>query len=508
MAWVIGLDIGTSSTKGLLVDEAGQVVASASHPYELIQPAPGWAEQNPEDWWEATCTVVRKLIQKAGIQPSEVKALGLSGQMHGMVLIDQAGQVVRPPILWCDVRTTAECRAIEEAVGLEDLLQFTGNPALEGFTAPKLVWMQRHEPDALARAETLLLPKDYIRFRLTGERRMEISDAAGSLLFDVRAGTWSEPVLERLGLPPSLLPPVVGSWEVAGQITAEAAEATGLPVGTPVVGGGADNACGALGAGVIDPGQALVSIGTSGVVLSPLSRPPATSDGKLHLFNHALPERWYLMGVMLSVGLSYRWFRDELAPLEKAAGQVTGIDAFELLNREAASAPPGAGGVLFLPYLNGERTPHADPHARGTFFGISSAHRRAHLVRAVMEGITFGLRDSLELMRATGQPVSRLRAIGGGAKSDLWLQIQADILDAVVERPVVDEGPAYGAALLAGVGAGWYRTPHEAAQHVAVQATYEPNPETREVYDETYQLYRDLYPALQPLFPRVAALGG
>ena len=507
MAWVIGLDIGTSSTKGLLVDEEGRVVASASHPYDLLQPAPGWAEQNPEDWWEATCTVIRKLVQQAGIQPSEVKAVGLSGQMHGMVLVDAKGQVVRPPILWCDVRTTDECRAIEGAVGLEALLQHTGNPALEGFTAPKLVWMQRHEPDALAKAQTLLLPKDYIRFRLTGERRMEISDAAGTLLFDVRAGTWSQAVVERLGLSPDLLPPVVGSWEVAGRITAAAAEATGLPEGTPVVGGGADNACGALGAGVIDPGQALVSIGTSGVVLSPLSQPPATSDGKLHLFNHAVPERWYLMGVMLSAGLSYRWFRDELAALEKAAEKVSGVDAFDLLNREAASAPPGSGGVLFLPYLNGERTPHADPHARGTFIGISSAHRRAHLVRAVMEGITFGLRDSLELMRATGQPVSRLRAIGGGAKSDFWLQMQADILNAVVERPVVDEGPAYGAALLAGVGAGWYRSPHEAAQHVAVRATYEPDRKAQEVYEATYQVYRDLYPVLKPIFPRVAALG-
>lgn len=504
MGWVIGLDIGTSATKGLLVDEAGRVAASASHEYPLLQPAPGWAEQNPEDWWAATGAVIRQLLQKAGVKAEDVKALGLSGQMHGMVLVDRAGRVVRPPILWCDVRTTAECRLIEERLGKDRLLEATGNPALEGFTAPKLVWMSRHEPELLASAQTLLLPKDYVRYRLTGERLMERSDAAGTLLFDVRKGTWALEVMELLGLPASLLPDLVDSWEVAGTLTREAAAETGLAPGTPVVGGGADNACGAVGAGVVRPGQALVSIGTSGVVLSPVAAPPDGSDGKLHLFTHAAPDRWYLMGVMLSAGLSYRWFRDELAPLEKAAGQVTGMDSFVLLNHEAAAAPPGAGGVVFLPYLNGERTPHADPAARGVFFGLSSAHRRSHVVRAVMEGITFGLRDSLELMRAAGQPVSTLRAIGGGARSELWLQMQADILEATVERPQVDEGPAYGAALLAGVGAGWFRDAHEAVRHVAVRATYEPDPATREAYARNYRIYRDLYPALKEVFARAA----
>lgn len=503
MSYVIGVDIGTSGTKALVITAEGELVGQATVEYPLHHPQPGWAEQDAEDWWRATCQAIQKARQAAGIKAEEVKGVGLSGQMHGSVLIDREGKVVRPPILWCDTRTTEACRYIEEKVGVTQLLQATGNPALEGFTAPKLVWLAQNEPESLEKAATVFLPKDYINYRLTGEIVTEMSDAAGSLLFNVAAGDWAEDVVDKLGLPSYILPPVKHSWEAIGEITPAAAAATGLLPGIPVAGGGADNACGAVGAGVVEPGQALSSIGSSGVILAPLASPAVSPDGKLHLFNHAAPDRWYLMGVMLAAGLSYQWFRRELGHLEVQQAEAGGRSPYQLMDEAAASVPAGAGGVIFLPYLNGERTPHADANARGVFFGISSAHHRAHLIRAVMEGITYGLRDSVVLMREAGQAIKSLRAIGGGAKSPLWLQMQADIMQAVVEVPRIDEGPAFGAGLLAAVAAGIYKDITEAVKAtVKIRTSYEPDAGLAAIYDRTYEIYRDLYPALRPLFAR------
>ncbi|MGI6543412.1 MAG: xylulokinase [Limnochordia bacterium] len=495
MRYVTGVDVGTSGTKTLLVNETGKVCGTGYATYPLHQEQPGWAEQNPADWWEATCTSIRQALQDAGVSPRAVQAVGVSGQMHGMVCLDKHHQVIRPAILWCDTRTTAACRWITEVVGEAELPAITGNVALEGFTAPKLVWLAKHEPAHLEKTATLLLPKDYINYKLTDQLATDRSDAAGSLLYNVIEKQWALDLVQRLQLPTQILPPVYPSWEAIGRLTEAAALATGLLPGTVVVAGGADNACGAVGAGVLHTGQALSSIGSSGVILTPIEQPPARIDGKLHLFNHAV-DTWYFMGVMLAAGLSYRWARDELG----VAGE-----SYDELNTAAASVAPGAEGVVFLPYLNGERTPHADPHARGVFFGISAVHQRAHLIRAVMEGITYGLRDIIELMRAAGPTIQTLRAIGGGAKSALWLQMQADVLQATVEVPAVDEGPAYGAALLAGVGSGVFSSVFEAVHKtVRVKAEYVPNAAASAAYERSYAVYRRLYPALKETF-RAAA---
>lgn len=391
---------------------------------------------------------------------------------------------------------------MEALVGGRDrLISLTGNPALEGFTAPKLLWVRKHEPEVYGRIRWVLLPKDYVRYRLTGQIATDISDAAGTLLFDVVRRSWSAPVLEALGLNAEWMPDVLESSRVCGHVTEEAARQTGLVAGTPVVAGGADNMCGAVGAGVVEPGQALVSIGSSGVVLVVSEAPVLHPQGIVHTFNHSVPGTWYLMGVMLAAGLSLRWVRDELGHVEQAAARLTGQDAYDLLAQEAAQAPPGCAGLFFLPYLNGERTPHADASARGVWFGLSTAHRRAHLVRSVFEGITYGLRDCLEPIRAMGVAVRQARAIGGGAKSAFWRRLQADVLDVEVARLANDEGPAFGAAVLAGVGTGVFADVVQAARKtVAVVDTVAPDPEAVRHYESQFQFYRSLYPALRERF--------
>jgi xylulokinase len=468
---LVGLDVGTTGVKAVALSRDGDVVALAEHGYPLSTPQPGWAEQDPEDWWHAAEAALAELA----VEP---EAIGLTGQMHGLVALDEHDRVLRPAILWNDQRTGAECREIEERVGAERLLELTGNLALTGFTAPKLLWLRRHEPETYARIRHVLLPKDYVRLRLTGEHATDVTDASGTLLFDVGGRRWSEAVLQALELPPEWLPRALESPETSGE-TAQ---------GTPVAAGAGDQAASAVGVGVHEPGTTAVTIGTSGVVFAPLPEFAPESRGRLHVFCHAVPDRWHAMGVMLSAAGSLRWFRDALAPGEP----------FERLTAEAAEVEPGAEGVLFLPYLSGERTPHADPDARGAFVGLAANHGRGVLVRAVLEGVAYGLRDSLELLAELGERPASARVSGGAARSQLWLQIVASVLGMPLERPTVEEGAAFGAALLAGVAGGVFTTVAEAVQAtVSVRETVEPDPDWSKIYLSGYERFRALYPALR-----------
>jgi xylulokinase len=415
--------------------------------------------------------------------------------------------VIRPSIIWADQRTAAQCAWIDRTVGHDRLIDAIANPALPGFTAPKLIWVREHEPEAYARARTLLLPKDEIRRRLTGTVAMEISDAAGTALFDVAHGRWATQILGDLDVSPSLLPPVVGSTEVAGTITPEVAALTGLGAGTPVVGGGADNACGATGVGVVREGLALVSVGTSGVVLAPSTRPRVDPGLRVHTFSHAVPGLWYLMGVTQAAGLSLRWFRDELAGADVERAARSGQDPYDVMVEAAASVPPGSRGLVWLPYLQGERTPHLDADARAVLFGLSAAHRRADVTRAVLEGVAFSLRDALAIVRDQGIGIGQARLTGGGGRSEVWRQLIADVLGTELALTSSEEGPAFGAALMAGVGAGWWASLPEACDAtIGVTSTVEPDSAVAARYDETYALYRELYPALRPSFQHAARL--
>lgn len=507
MQALLGIDLGTTGVKAaLFAADDGRVLASAFVEYPLYHPHPGWAEQNPAEWWQATITAIRTCLAggvQEGTQASDVRGVGLSGQMHGVVLLDATGQVLRPCIIWADQRSEAQCRWITERVGAQRLIELVSNPALPGFSAPKLQWIRDNEPEIFARAQTMLLPKDYIRYLLTGKTAMEISDAAGTCLLDVKHGVWSREVLEALELNPTLLPPIVASVGVAGTITDEVAALTGLLAGTPVAGGGADNACGAVGNGVVRPGLALVSIGTSGVVLAYSDSPQVDTSGpvpRVHTFNHAVPDAWYLMGVTQGAGLSLRWVRDNIGLPEMAMERWAGVDAYELLSREAAQVPPGSEGLIFLPYLQGERTPHLDAYARGGWIGLTASHTRRHLVRSVLEGVAFSLKDCYAILQEQGIALEQVRATGGGAKSLLWRQIIADVLGVELVTTNATEGPAFGAALLAGVASGVYNSVQQACdQTVHVVERTEPLPAHRSAYDQAYEIYRALYPALKPI---------
>src|SRR5438128_5040983 len=463
----LGLDVGTSAVKAILVSPAGAVTAAATAPLSLETPRPGWAEQDPEAWWQASGTAIRRVLeQRTG---ARVAAVGISGQMHSSVFLDRAGAVIRPALLWCDGRTTAECREIVVRAGGEGRLrEWVCNPALEGFTLPKVLWLRNHEPAAFARLSTVLLAKDFVRLRLTGTVATEPSDASGTLMFDPAGVQWSREMLEAVGLPPSLVPEVAGSSEVLGRVTAQAGALTGLTPGTPVVGGGADNACGAAGVGAISPGDAVSSWGTSGTVLAPAQEPRVDPGLRAHTFCHVLPGVWYVMGVVLSAGGAFAWYRDQLAR------DLTDLDQRDArLVEEAASVPAGADGVTFLPYLQGERTPHRDASLRAAFVGLSLAHSRAHLTRAVLEGVCFALRDSVAILQELGLAPSYLLLTGGGAKSEFIRRLQADIFGLPVTTVNREEGPAYGAALLAAVGAGAFPD-----LRAAVQGTLERAPLT------------------------------
>jgi xylulokinase len=459
---LVGLDVGTTGVKALALSAEGEVVGRAGEEYPLSIPRPEWAEQDPDDW-------VRAAEAALGRLGGEKVRVGLSGQMHGLVALDAQKRVLRPAILWNDQRTGAECAEIEERIGLERLIELTGNRALPGFTAPKLLWLRRHEPEVYERIAHVLLPKDYVRLQLFGELETDVADASGTLLFDVAGRRWSEEVLAELEIPPEWLPPVRESTDVAGA---------------------GDQAAGAVGVGVISPGPVSVVLGTSGVVFAPLSAFSPDPEGRAHVFCHAVPGTWHAMGVMLSAAGSLSWFRTVFAPGEP----------IELLDAEAERWEPGAEGILFLPYLAGERTPHADPHARGAFVGLSLRHDRGALRRAVLEGVAYGLRDSLELLRELGCAVEVGRVSGGGARSALWLKIVSSVLGLSLQRTAVDEGAAYGAALLAGVADGVFADIGEAVNAcVRVQEEIEPDPEWQRVYDEGYGRFRALYPALRPL---------
>lgn len=506
MKHLIGIDIGTTGAKSVLINERGQVLASDLQEYPLSLPRAGWAEQDPEHWVEATVRSLRNLLAKSGVAPRALAGLSFSGQMHGLVCLDDEGRVLRPAILWCDTRTTEECRIIEERVGgRAKLIQLASNPALEGFTLPKLVWVQRHEPEVFARTRTVLLPKDYVRYRLTGKLGMDMSDAAGTLMLDVKGRKWSKAIMAALGLPMALLPPLGESPDIAGAITARAAAETGLPEGLPVAFGGADNTCAAVGNGVIEEGTVAVSIGTSGTVIAPTASPLRDKLGRAHTFNHSVPGLWYVMGVMQAAGLSLKWLRDNFAGLERAMAAETGRDAYEYLTAGAADIPAGAEGLLWLPYLNGERTPHLDANARGVLFGVTARHTKAHVVRAMMEGVAFGLRDSLEIVRSLKIPIREIRITGGGGRSPLWRQIIADVFGQPVVTINVEEGPAFGAAIIAGVGTGVFRDFGKAAGRI-IKVTKETKPIAAHTaaYEKPYRLFGRLYADLREDFAEIS----
>ena len=494
MAHVLGIDVSTTATKAVLIDESGAVVGVGASAYGFNVPRPLWSEQDPELWWDGAVTAIRSVIATTGVPADEVVAIGLTGQMHGAVLLDAAGDVLRPAILWNDQRTATECDAIRDALGPERLIAITGNDALTGFTAPKLVWVRDHEPDIWRRIAHVLLPKDYLRLRLTGEYALDKADGAGTLLFDLAARDWSTEVLDALRIEPAWMPPTWEGPEITGAVTAAAAAATGLRAGTPVVAGGGDQSANAVGVGAVTVGTMALSLGTSGVVFATTDRPLFEPHGRVHAFCHAVPGRWHLMSVMLSAGGSLRWFRDAIVP---------GVEFGDLVDA-AAEVPAGSGGLLFLPYLSGERSPHPDPLARGAFVGLTLTHDLRHLTRAVLEGVAFGLRDGLDLMIEAGTPVpDQIRASGGGTESPLWRQILADVLGAEIATVSTSEGAAYGAGVLAAVGAGWYPSV-EAASAALVTATpvASPGPDT-EAYRDAHAIYRGLYPALAPTFHRM-----
>jgi xylulokinase len=493
MDFVIGIDVGTSGLKGLLVSREGKVAASALVEYGMMTPRPGWAEQDPEQWWRAAVKVIAELMAAAR-KRGEVKAIGLTGQMHSSVFLDRSSAVIRPALLWCDQRTQEECGQITGRVGFDRLVRLTGNRALTGFTAPKLLWLKNREPDNFSRLEHLLLAKDYVRFRLTGERATDVSDASGMLLFDVKNRKWSSELLALLDIDPAILPQCFESPEITGTVTSGAAQLTGLAEGTPVAAGGGDQAAGAVGNGVVREGPVLITIGTSGVVFVSAERPVMDPQARVHSFCHASPGLWHTMGVMLSAGGSLRWLRETLREIKPD------LD-YPAMNRLASAAPPGSDGLLFLPYLTGERTPHFDPYARGVFSGISLKHGLGHMVRAVMEGVAYALKDSVRLMAQAGAQMDVAYLGGGGAKSELWSKIVASVLNMPLKRLAVDEGPSFGAALLALVGTGAFPDVASAADHVlSLAGETLPDRDWTILYEHEYERFSSLYPALKGQF--------
>jgi xylulokinase len=493
---LLGIDVGTGGTRAVLIDLRGRVIGSATAEHALMSsPRIGWAEQNPEDWWRAACQAVQECLVRSSTSAREISAIGLTGQMHGLVLLDAQDRVVRPALLWCDQRTEEECREITKQVGAARLIELTANPALTGFTLPKIWWVRRHEPENWTRVRLLMLPKDYIRFRLTGAHAIDVADASGTLMFDVVHRRWSQPMLQISKIDEALLPRVFESQEVSGTVHEEGARQSGLRSGIPVVAGAGDQAAGAVGMGIVKPGAVSATIGTSGVVFAATSVPVLEPQGRIHTFCHAIPNRWHVMGVTQGAGLSLRWFRDHFSH-EKEDGR----DSYDRLAEEAATTPPGADGLLWAPYLMGERTPHLDPNARGALVGITGQHTRAHVIRAILEGVAFSLRDSLTLFRAIGVPIQSIRLGGGGARSSLWQQIQADIYGMPVELIEADEGAAYGAALLAGVGTGnWPSVEAACETAVRIAKSVSPNPNVVAKMDRQYAEYKKLYPALREI---------
>ncbi len=506
MSVFLGIDIGTSGTKTLAIDERGKILAHATAEYPCYAPKPLWSEQEPDDWWNAVVATVRAVMQKGKLKPADVKGIGLSGQMHGSVFLDKQDRVIRRALLWNDQRTTAECAEIEErAGGRKKLIKMVANPALTGFTAPKILWLRNHEPKNFAKLAKVLLPKDDVRRRLTGEYATEVSDASGMLLLDVAKRAWSKPLLSKLELDEGLFGRCYESEEVTGTLTKAAAEELGLTTDCKVVGGAGDCAAGAVGNGIVNSGVLSTSIGTSGVMFVHSDEVKIDPEGRVHTFCHAVRGKWHLMGVTLSAGGSLQWFRNALCQELHAEAKKKGLEPYDLLTKEAAAVAAGSEGLYFLPYLSGERTPHADPNARGCFIGLTLAHGRGHMVRSVMEGVTHSLRDSLEIFRELKIPVKQIRASGGGSRSPLWRQIQADVFGQKVVTLNAEEGPAYGVALLAAVGCGAFRNIQEAcAATIRVEKETPPQKPAVKTYDAAFSIYQRLYESLKKDFRRIA----
>jgi xylulokinase len=508
MSITLGIDVGTSATKTLAIDEKGAILASASAEYPCDHPHPGWSQQQPELWWEATKKTIGQILSSGRVSAKDIAGIGLSGQMHGSVFLDATGAVIRPALLWNDQRTAAECAEIEaKAGGREALIRMVANPALTGFTAPKLLWVRKHEPKNWERVRQVLLPKDYVRFRLTGTYATEVSDASGTLLLDVANRRWSTELLSKLGIDQELLPACYESPEVSGKVSGPAAKATGLPPGVPVVGGGGDQPAGAVGNGIVRQGVVSATLGTSGVVFAHADSLGFDPLGRLQRGCHAVPGAWHVMGVVLSAGGSLQWFRNELGKAEMALAKQKGEDPYFILTDEAALAGPGAEGLFFLPYLTGERTPHFDPDAKGAWVGLTVRHGRSHMIRSVMEGATFAMRDSLELIREMGVAIEQLRVSGGGARNALWKQIQADIYGCDVHTLNSTEGPAFGVALLAQVGTGAFKTVPEACDATirTVDST-RLDGRAKEFYDRAHAIYQKLYVDLRDSFKAIGRL--
>jgi len=492
---LLGIDTGTGGTRAVVIDERGKVIASATSEHEpFASPQPLWAEQDPRDWWRASVAAVQAVLATPGVKAGDIAAVGLTGQMHGSVLLDESGEVLRPALIWCDQRTDTQCQAITEKIGAARLIELTSNPAITGFTLPKLQWVLESEPELWSRVRSILLPKDYVRFCLTGERATDVADASGTLLFNVAKRCWSDEMLNATEIDKRWLPTAFESTDVTGAVSLQGAAATGLRAGTSVVAGAGDQAAGAVGMGIVKAGMVSATIGTSGVVFAATSQPSLDPLGRIHTFCHAIPGRWHVMGVTQAAGLSLRWFRDRFG-----AGGDDGRDPYERLTEEASSVP-GADGLLWAPYLMGERTPHLDPRARGALIGLTASHTRAHVIRAILEGVAFSLRDTLTVFKEINVPVETIRLGGGGARSVLWRQIQADVYGQPVEILAAEEGAAFGAALLAGVGTGVWSSVDEACEGaVRVSAQIEPDKASASLMDVQYTRFRAIYPALRAI---------
>ncbi len=505
--YVLGVDLGTSGTKTVLFDKQGRAIASASREYPLDQPRNGWAEQDPECWWQAARETIRQVIGESGVAPAQIRGLGISGQMHGLVLLDENGQVLRKAILWCDGRTQQECDEITRIVGRERLIRITANPALTGFTAGKVLWVRRHEPEIWKQVRHILLPKDYVRFRLTGEYGSEMSDASGTNLLDVPRRCWSGAMLDALDLDATLLPPLMESSDAAGTVTSRAAEETGLQPGTVVAAGAGDNAAAAVGTGVVTAGKAFATIGTSGVVFAHADQVQIDPKGRVHTFCAAVPGAYTVMSCTLAAGLSLKWFRDQFCQAECQTAAQMGEDPYTLMSQEAAQSPIGANRLVYLPYLMGERSPLLDADARGAFIGLSGIHARRDLLRAVMEGVIYSMRQNLEVLRGMGIAPAEMRACGGGARSPFWRQMMADVFALPVQTVKNTEGPALGAAILGGVAAGLYADiPSACAALIRENASQLPDVQRHVDYEKYYDLYVSLYPALKDAYHTLARL--
>jgi xylulokinase len=506
MAYLMGIDVATTGTKCLIAEESGKIVSSDFKEYPLNSPHPGWADQNPKQWWEATYSAIKGALEKKNIKGKQIDAIGLTGQMHSSVFLDEQSQVIRPAILWCDNRTAKQVEEIHEIFGRENFIQMTCNPVLTGFTLPKIIWLRENEPGNYNKVKKILLPKDYIRFRLTGEFASDVSDASGMSVFDVKGRKWSDEVLNKLGLDRTWFPDVYESSEVTGKVSEEAAKLTGLKVGTPVVAGAGDQAASAISCGIYKEGVMSATLGTSGVIFASTDTAKIAPEGKLHSFCHSVKGKWHLMGVVLSAGGSFKWICDSLGAQERTEAEKEGIGFYQVIDRKASEVAVGSEGLIFLPYLTGERTPHQDPDAKGVFFGLSLRHNKFHFIRSVMEGVGFALKDSLELMKDLNINIEEVRLVGGGAKSKFWRGMLSDIFDSPIRTLKVEEGAPYGALLLAGIGVGVYKDIEDASKVIEVGGLHEPNKENAAVYKDLYSLYGDIYNNLKGSFKKLSKI--